>query len=138
MSKLFVADTNTLISAVILPFSIAANAIKKAETIGKIAMSEATKIEFENVLFREKFDKYLSIEERIKILNNLTKEFIYKEITVEITDCRDPKDNLFLELAISSKAECIISGDNDLLVLHPFRNIPILNASDFLIRFDGQ
>lgn len=135
MSKLFVADTNTLISAVILPFSVAAKSIKKAETIGKIAMSDATKIEFENVLFRKKFDKYLSIKERINIANNLTKEFIYQEITIDITDCRDPKDNKFLELAVSANVECIISGDKDLLVLHPFRGIPILNSSDFLLHF---
>jgi putative PIN family toxin of toxin-antitoxin system len=138
MNKLFVADTNTLISAVIMPFSVTAKAIKKAEIIGRITMSDATKSEFENVLFRKKFDKYLSIEERIIIANNLTKEFVYKEITVEITECRDPKDNIFLELAVSANAECIISGDNDLLTLNPFRNIPILNAADFLIRFDGQ
>jgi predicted nucleic acid-binding protein len=29
-------------------------------------------------------------------------------------------------------ASCIITGDDDLLVLHPFRGIPIVNASDFL------
>jgi len=54
---------------------------------------------------------------------------------IEITDCRDPKDNKFLELAVTANASCIITGDDDLLVLHPFRNIPILNASDFLNNF---
>ena len=49
-----------------------------------------------------------------------------------ITDCCDPKDNKFLELAVAANASCLITGDNDLLVLHPFRNIPILNATDFL------
>lgn len=52
-----------------------------------------------------------------------------------ITDCRDPKNNKFLELAVAANASCIITGDEDLLILHPFRNIPILNASGFLHKF---
>jgi predicted nucleic acid-binding protein len=51
---------------------------------------------------------------------------------IVITDCRDPKDNKFLELAISSGASCIISGDKDLLALNPFHDIPIMSAVDFL------
>lgn len=43
-----------------------------------------------------------------------------------VSICRDPKDNKYLELALSGKADCIITGDKDLLVLHPFDNIPIL------------
>ena len=57
------------------------------------------------------------------------------DVLISVTDCRDPKDNKFLELAISADASCIITGDKDLLVLHPFRDIPILNAVDFLNSF---
>ena len=57
------------------------------------------------------------------------------EISDTITDCRDPKGNKFLELAISANAPCLITGDKDLLVLHPFRSIPILNAVDFINNF---
>jgi putative PIN family toxin of toxin-antitoxin system len=52
-----------------------------------------------------------------------------------ITDCRDPKDNKFLELAVEANASCIVTGDKDLLVLDPFRGIPILTAADFLKKF---
>ena len=48
---------------------------------------------------------------------------------------RDPKDDKFLELAKSAYADCIITKDDDLLVLHPFEDIPILNVTDFLNRF---
>jgi putative PIN family toxin of toxin-antitoxin system len=54
---------------------------------------------------------------------------------ISFTDCRDTKDNKFLELAVSANASCIITGDKDLLVLNPFRGIPILNAADFLNNF---
>ena len=52
--------------------------------------------------------------------------------TETITDCRDPKDNKFLELAVASNAPFIITGDDDLLVLNPYRDINILKSGDFL------
>lgn len=51
------------------------------------------------------------------------------------TACRDPKDNKFLELAIVAKASSIITGNEDLPFLNSSRKIPILNSSDFLVRF---
>jgi predicted nucleic acid-binding protein len=58
------------------------------------------------------------------------------EIKESITICRDSKDDKFLELAISGKADFIITGDQDLLVLNPFRNIEIIAANEFLNRFN--
>ncbi|WP_409014262.1 putative toxin-antitoxin system toxin component, PIN family [Dyadobacter sp. NIV53] len=52
-----------------------------------------------------------------------------------IVECRDPKDNMFLELAIVSKAACLISVDSDLLVLNPFQDVQILNVTNFLENF---
>ncbi|WP_299287231.1 putative toxin-antitoxin system toxin component, PIN family [uncultured Mucilaginibacter sp.] len=132
----FVFDTNTLISSALIKNSTNSKAIDKAIAIGTIAVSQSTFEEFTEVLFRKKFDRYfLGDEERWSILSRLeansklfTPDFI-------ITDCRDPKDNKFLELAISANASCIITGDKDLLVLHPFRGISILNAVDFVNSF---
>ncbi len=53
-----------------------------------------------------------------------------------ITACRDPKDNKFLEVAVTGQADVIVSGDEDLLVLHPFREIPIVTAAQFLAMLD--
>jgi predicted nucleic acid-binding protein len=50
-----------------------------------------------------------------------------------IAECNDPKDDKFLNLAIDGRADVIISRDPDLLVLHPFRNILVLNPSDFIL-----
>ncbi len=46
--------------------------------------------------------------------------------------CRDPEDNKFLDLAAQGFADCVISSDDDLLVLHPFGNIEILTTNAFL------
>ncbi len=53
-------------------------------------------------------------------------------IREKIKVCRDEKDNQYLELAIDGQATCIVSGDSDLLVLNPFREIPILTIQEFL------
>lgn len=52
-----------------------------------------------------------------------------------ITICRDEKDNKFLELSVSGNANMIITGDLDLLVLHPFQSIEILTPDKFVDRF---
>jgi putative PIN family toxin of toxin-antitoxin system len=50
--------------------------------------------------------------------------------------CRDPKDNKFLEVAVASRADVLVSGDEDLLVLHPFQGIPIIRPTEFLELLD--
>ncbi len=60
-------------------------------------------------------------------------EFI--EPKIEFTECRDPKDNKFLELAVAGNADCIVTGDKDLLVLNPFRDTKIISPANFLIQF---
>jgi len=57
------------------------------------------------------------------------------DVELVISASHDEKDNKFLELAVAANASCIISGDKDLLILNPFRGIPILNAVDFLNNF---
>jgi len=55
-----------------------------------------------------------------------------------ITDCRDPKDNKFLEAALAGQADCIISGDLDLCVRHPWRGIEIMTPVHALERLAVQ
>ena len=50
-----------------------------------------------------------------------------------MTDCRDAKDNKYLELALAARAGVIVSGDADLLVLHPWRGVRILRPAEYLV-----
>ncbi|MBF0181953.1 MAG: putative toxin-antitoxin system toxin component, PIN family [Magnetococcales bacterium] len=59
-------------------------------------------------------------------------------ILEEINVCRDKKDNKFIELSVNGRADAIISGDQDLLALNPFRGVPILSAADFLHFHDAR
>jgi putative PIN family toxin of toxin-antitoxin system len=47
--------------------------------------------------------------------------------------CRDPDDLHVLGLAVTGKADCIVTGDKDLLALKKFHNIPILTPREFSV-----
>ncbi|HEX5154027.1 MAG TPA: putative toxin-antitoxin system toxin component, PIN family [Parafilimonas sp.] len=133
MNELLVFDTNSLVSASLIGGTTTAQALNKAIILGKLIFSDATMDELVEVLFRKKFDKYfLNNEERLGFIQRISSNTIFFSPTEVITDCRDPKDNKFLELAVTANASCIITGDKDLLELNPFRGILILNAADFL------
>jgi len=80
---------------------------------------------------RSKFDPYFSKEKRANTLEFIAKDAKWFTPTETIRDCRDPKDDKFLELAVASKADFLITGDSDLLVLNPFRKTRILTMADF-------
>jgi putative PIN family toxin of toxin-antitoxin system len=102
---------------------------------GVIAYSKATLAELKVTFERSKFDKYIALEKRKDAIAYFEKIALHIEVTSTVNDCRDAKDNKFLELALDANADCIVTGDNDLLVLHPFRNIPILSAYEFIQAF---
>jgi len=130
----FVIDTNTLISALLIKGSTTFRAMEKARNKGFLIFSDETFLEFEMVLLRKKFDRYFSEEERLELIENIRLEGIFIPVVSNNKDCRDAKDDKFLNLAIDSEASCIITGDADLLVLNPYQNVSILTPSDFLIR----
>lgn len=131
----FVLDTNVVVSALLLKHSVARQAFDKATQQGKLLLSQAIVEELNAVLRREGFDRYLPEEERLQFLTALVRDAILIETTEVITACRDPKDNKFLEVSVSGAAACLLSGDEDLLELHPFRGIPILSPRAFLEQF---
>ena len=136
MNRCFVLDNNILVSALLVKNSAPFWVIKKVEEMGVILYSEATLLELNQVLNRKKFIKYFTVEEKQEFIVKLIESAELVVITESIDVCRDPKDNKFLELAVSGEADFIVSGDQDLLVLNPFRNIEIITANDFLTRFN--
>lgn len=133
----YILDTNTLLSAALSVDnkSITAQAFIKALNSGILVASDETFAELADVIFRSKFDKYLSDSKRLDFLSNYRKSVIWIEVVNHVNDCRDKKDNKFLSLALSAKATLIISGDEDLLILNPYKNIPIITARMFLEGF---
>ncbi|MBC8447084.1 MAG: putative toxin-antitoxin system toxin component, PIN family [Chloroflexi bacterium] len=136
-----VVDTNILVRALIMPQG----------TVGP-------------VLLRLRRDEYTLLyaqpllEELIDVLNrprirhkySLTEDDIQTVVSLillrgeavapeeRITACRDPRDDKFLEVAVTGKADVIVSGDQDLLVLNPFAGIPILPPAGFFQMLDAE
>jgi putative PIN family toxin of toxin-antitoxin system len=90
------------------------------------------------VLGRESFDKYLTHTERIAFLAGFVKVSEMIDISRSFKICRDPKDDKLLELAVSGCASFLITGDQDLLVLSPFRGVQILTPRQFLAANEGN
>jgi uncharacterized protein len=128
----FVCDVNVIISAVLIPGSKPDRALRKAQDLGQLLVSESIWLELEQVLARPKFNRYTTPEERNDFLVDLSETVQFIDVTEQINECRDPKDNKYLELALSGQAECIVTGDDDLLVLNPWRGVEILNVQEFL------
>ena len=134
-SERFVIDTNVLVSAAIFPSSVPGQALDKAVRSGKLLMSTATFSEFEKTLKKKKLRKYLSPASVNNFLDKLERLIETPDSLPDITACRDPKDDKFLALAVGGKASCIITGDEDLLVLHPFKGIPIISPLKFITEY---
>ncbi len=130
----FVFDTNVLVSALLFEDSKPAQTLFFALEHGEILLSTDLVNEIHEVIYRRKFDRYISNEQRDEFLTALVQSGNLVEITESINECRDPKDNMVLELAVSGQADVIVSGDEDLLVLHPFRGISILTPEDALLK----
>lgn len=128
----FVIDSNTTISALLLPRSVPRQAFDLAFALGIVLISQETVAELDEVLRRPKFSRYFQEEDRLRFLSTYVSNAQMTNVTVSVTDCSDPKDNKFLELAVSGHAMCIISGDRDLLRLSPFRSIAVLTPQAFL------
>ena len=132
MRKNLVLDTNTVLSAMLFSNSVPGKAYDKALLEYQIVLSQKIWSEYNDVFMRPKFDKYIEEADRFLFLIALENDAIFIEPTETITDCRDPKDNKFLELAVAANAPIIVTGNLDLLVLNPYRNINILKSGDFL------
>ena len=129
----FVLDTNLSLSSALFKTSLARkafNAVVSSE--GEIILSQPVLDEINDVFSRSRFDRYLLPEARQNFLNDFLELADIIEVTVTIADFQDPKDNKFLELAISGNANYILTNDKDLLVLNPYQSITVITPADFL------
>ncbi len=127
-----VFDTNVIISALLFENSKPAQAFQYALANGEVLLSLDLLEELNEVLGRKKFNRYVTNEEREEFLETLIERAVLIEIVENIQECRDPKDDKVLELALNGEAQYIITGDRDLLVLNPFRNVKVITVEDFL------
>ncbi len=124
-------DTNVLVSRLLLPDSVPTQAVRKARREGRLLVSEATMDELAQVLSRAKLDRYVSVADRKQFLRQLGCRSEFVPIINPVGECGDPRDDKFLEVALNGRADTIVTGNADLLAMHPWRGIAILSPADY-------
>ncbi len=128
----YVFDTNVIVSSLLFENSNPSKAFRYALKYGEVLLSVEVLEELSDVLGREKFNRFVTSVERDEFLETFVEQAILVEVIEEVRECRDPKDDKILELALNGGAKFIVSGDKDLLVLNPFRDVKIVTTEDFL------
>lgn len=134
--KTLVLDTNLVVSAFLNPQGTASNAMQLALAYFEVVASKETLAELVEVMRRDKFDKYVSQQARAERVMAYAEATLKIEVTHNVIDCIDPKDNKFLALALSSQACALVSGDKrHLLSMNPYLTIPIIGVREFMATY---
>jgi putative PIN family toxin of toxin-antitoxin system len=133
------ADTNIIISA--LNFRGNPRRFLEMAEAGEIrlAMSDAIMAEIVDVLGREKFGWSIQDIELAKRQLRRFTQHVEPSRTIDAVKA-DPDDNRILECAAAAKSDYLVTGDNHLLQLGKFEDVPIVKVADFLkvVRGEGQ
>jgi putative PIN family toxin of toxin-antitoxin system len=131
-ARLIVIDVSTIVGAALRPSGIPRQAFDRARETAGVALSQSVLDEVREVLARPKFVDVITQADRDDIIRALTAAAAWFKPLTPVNDCRDPDDNKYLELALAARAVAVLSSDNDLLVLDPWRDVRIVRPSEFL------
>ncbi len=135
---MIVFDASAVVSAALREDSVPERALLRAEATDLFALSAEVAAEISEVLARPRFARAVTAARGARILDILRADAAWFVPAGRVTDCRDAKDNKYLELALAAGAAAIVSGDADLLVLHPWRGVPILQPAACLARTEQR
>lgn len=132
-----VLDTSTLVGAVLRPDSIPRQAFIKALSKDELCASLPTLAELEEVMARDKFDRYLNMSARrefVALYRERVRQFqvSIEQETVLLRPCRDSRDNKFLALVLACSASILVSSDQDLLIMNPYGEVQIMTPKEYL------
>lgn len=139
-----VVDTNVLLSAALVPQGVPAQLLDKLLTEGQLVFSPVTFAELKTRIWKPKFDRYLSIERRNRALQAFNAGALWVDVPSAITAqaySRDANDDAFVHAALAAGATRLISGDADLLCLHPLGSLQIISpraALDEMIKLGNM
>jgi len=128
--KKVIIDTNLWIHFLISKDFSAFDHLLNEEVV--LVFSKELLEEFLEVAQRPKFQRFFSLQSVYALLEIIQRKAIFVEVISEVAVCRDYKDNFLLSLAKDAKADFILTGDNDLLVLNPFEETSIITINTFL------
>ena len=136
-----VVDTNVWISASLTANGAPAQLARRVLAECMPVLSEATFAELEARLWRPKFDRYLGMELRQRILHDLDAAAFWVAILPGLAAqrwCRDPDDDHFIRAALAAQAPLLVSGDADLLEVPAIEGLRILTPTQALAAIEGE
>ena len=126
-----VLDTNVVLSALLFQAGNPSLALLKAQD-GLLLGSDETLLELAEVMNRSRFDRYFERSIRQKLVAEYFNACETVPVLYPIRGCRDHNDDKFLEVAVHGRADAIVTGDRDLLDLHPFRGVAIITPREYV------
>ena len=130
-NKRIILDTNLWISFLITKKFTEIDNLIKNKQITLIFSNELLE-EFIDVVNRPKFKKYFTKKDIENLLNTFDQYAELIEVSSKLDICRDEKDNFLLNLSVDGKADYLITGDNDLLILEKLQETRISTYREFL------
>jgi len=133
-----VLDTSTLVGAALKPGSVPHQALLHALARCDICASVQTWLELDQVMQRDRFDRHLERDTRLSFAALLRQSMHFFAVTpadeaAVQPPCRNTTENKFLALVQVCQADVLVSSDDDLLVLNPWRGVPVLRPAEFLL-----
>ena len=135
---MIVFDVSALVGAAIRRDGVPELALRRALREDQVAVSDAVMAELLDVFARPRLQRFLDPELREEVLSAVQTFGVRFVPTMRVADCRDTKDNKYLELALAAGAATIVSSDHDLLVLHPWRGVRVLQPAAYLAEAEAR
>ena len=135
-----VVDTNVLISAALLTDSLPSRLVQLIIQKGRLVFTDDRFQELEERIWKPKFDPYITMDLRRRLLHDVSAASQWVNLASEITSrsfCRDKDDDMFIHTALASGAQRIITGDRDLLDLHHLETVHIVKPRQALEEITG-
>lgn len=127
-----VIDTNVLISAALSAQGAPAQLLRRVLQDHRLVFSQATFEELHTRLYRPKFDRYLTLELRQRLLHDFNACAHWVEPAAHPGYCRAPDDDKFIATALQAQADVLVSGDKDLLEAPPVPGLRVLTPAQCL------
>jgi putative PIN family toxin of toxin-antitoxin system len=94
--------------------------------------SQTTFDELRTRIYRPKFDRYISLDDRERLLRDFNACAVWVEPGEPGQYCRDRDDDHFIEVALKAQADDLVSGDKDLLEAPPVQGLRVLSVHQAL------
>ncbi len=133
-----VLDTNVFVSASLFASSIPARVLEHAFDHSRLIFTDHTQRELIATMTSAKLEKFVPVARREALLLRLAPLIELTTVWQLVRVCRDPHDDAVLEAALNGRADVVITGDKDLLALHPFSGIAIITPADYLSSLDTE